>query len=167
MRVTAGMHLHGPPQTLRAPSIPRFLRNGWESDTLQQPCSKGAARLALCPVSKVPAINPEVEPQIFRSPPPGLRSVWGPVRSEAVTNSSFSLPVQSRGSFFALRAARGWGVPRTTSLHATRFSCRGEAFSLHPSKTAAKCRMLYAKAHHSTTHCALASPRTVICPSPR
>jgi len=37
--------------------------------------------LDLGPVSKVPAINPEVEPQILRLTTPRLRSVWGPVRS--------------------------------------------------------------------------------------
>jgi hypothetical protein len=34
-----------------------------------------------CPVSKVPDINPEVQPQMLRLTTPKLKGVWGPVRS--------------------------------------------------------------------------------------
>ena len=72
---------------------------------------------------------------------------------------------------FSAQSPAGVTVSRSTAPRGGEFHGWIGRFSisapLQASSAAAKCKMLYARAHHNATHCALARPRTVICPSPR
>src|SRR5208282_2579958 len=91
--------------------------------------------------------------------------------SETVTKSYFCFPNDSGGCYFVFdlllflcRAASGSAIGGGTCCSEWHFA---GCAPVQPSNAAAKCRMLYARAHHNATHCALTRPRTVICPSPR